>query len=145
MPMRLELGLVKLEVERQEDAAAFLRGLLRYLNNLELAAVLGVTDKTVRRWKREGRLPTREGGQIMLLDLLYHLAPPAGPVRPSRRRGAVESVGAGEWAGRTLPRPAGEARPAERGPGAGAASRRSPRLRPPQPPAAPPSDPGSSQ
>ncbi|HKI99849.1 MAG TPA: helix-turn-helix domain-containing protein [bacterium] len=79
MPMRLELGALTVEVERQEDAADFLRGLFRHLNNKEVADLLGVTDKTVRRWRRAGRLPTRGGGQLTLLDLLHHLGPGAQP------------------------------------------------------------------
>ena len=96
MPMRLELGALTLVVERQEDAAAFLRGLLRHLNNLELAELLGVTDKTVRRWKREGRLPRREGGQVMLLELLQHVQaraqPSSAPMAPTRRAGRSKEL-----------------------------------------------------
>lgn len=73
MPMRLELGALTVETERPEDAAALLRGLLLHLNNMELANLLGVSDKTVRRWRRTGRLPRHERGQITLLDLLRHL------------------------------------------------------------------------
>ena len=76
MPMRLELGAFTVEVERQEDAAAFVCGLLRRLNNRDVGHLMGVTDKTVRRWRREGRLPSEEGAQLTLLNLLYYLAPP---------------------------------------------------------------------
>ena len=76
--MRLELGALTVEVERQEDAAAFVRGLLRHLNNVEVAGLLGVSTKTVRRWKRTGRLPDPAGGQMHLLALLQHLQPQRG-------------------------------------------------------------------
>lgn len=83
MPMRLELGTLTVQVEHQEEATAFLRGLFRHLTNKEVAELLGVTDKTVRRWQQTGRLPSRSGGQLTLLDLLGHLfsAAPADPPR----------------------------------------------------------------
>ncbi len=80
MPMRLEVGAFTVEVEHQEDAAAFVCGLLRRLNNRDVGELLGVTDKTVRRWRREGRLPSEEGAQLTLLYLLHYLAPPL--IRP---------------------------------------------------------------
>lgn len=57
--MRLQLGTLTVQVERQEEATEFLRGLFRHLNNKEVAELLGVTDKTVRRWQQTGRLPRR--------------------------------------------------------------------------------------
>lgn len=97
--MRLELGALTVEVERQEDAAAFVRGLLRHLNNVEVAGLLGVSTKTVRRWKRAGRLPDPAGGQINLLELLHHLQPqhdaPGGTGVPARlAAGTVVTSGA---------------------------------------------------
>ena len=95
MPLRLTVGSVSVEVEHQEAADAYLRSLLRLLNNLEVADLLGVTDKTVRRWKRSGRLPSRSGGQVMLLDLLAHLHTVPG----SATAGLPPRSGAwsGEW------------------------------------------------
>jgi excisionase family DNA binding protein len=75
MPMRLELGALTVKVERPEEAAEFLRGLCRQLNNKEVAELLGVTDKTVRRWRRAGRLPGGARGQLTMLHLLQHLGP----------------------------------------------------------------------
>jgi excisionase family DNA binding protein len=94
MRMRLELGALAVQMERPEDAAEFLRGLMRCLNNREVAEVLGVTDKTVRRWKREGRLPEGRGGQITLLDLLHHQEPQTrGTKRAKRERGRTAAAG----------------------------------------------------
>ncbi len=96
--MRLELGGISVILEAEEDPAAFLAGLLRHLNNTEVAQVLGVTDKTVRHWKRQGILPQRANGQVTLLDLLCHmvvssgasgdawpLPPPGAPTAPTER------------------------------------------------------------
>jgi hypothetical protein len=85
MPMRLELGAFTVEVERQEDAAAFLCGLLRRLNDKQVGEVLGVTDKTVRRWKREGRLPNEKNGRLSLLHLLQKAPPTLLPGRSAAR------------------------------------------------------------
>lgn len=68
--MRIDLGPVRVEFGKGEDPVTFLRGLLRPLNNLELADMLGVSPKTVQRWKADGRLPRGEGNQVRLLDLL---------------------------------------------------------------------------
>lgn len=94
MPMRLELGTLTVEVERQEDATDFLRGLFRHLNNKEVAHLLGVTDKTVRRWQRAGRLPGGNGGQLTLLDLLQHTSSPEqAPREASVEARPLQSVG----------------------------------------------------
>lgn len=77
MPMRLQVGAFAVECERHEDAEEFLRRLVRQLNNKEVAGLLGVTDKTVRRWRRAGRLPGEPGGQVSLLELLQYLGPQA--------------------------------------------------------------------
>ena len=94
MPMRLELGAFTVEVERQEDAANFVCGLLRRLNNRDVGHLMGVTDKTVRRWRREGRLPSEEGAQLTLLNLLYYLAPPLP--RPPGATAAGRATAPGE-------------------------------------------------
>ena len=84
MPMRMTVGAVTVEVEHPDAADAFLRSLFRHLTNQEVADLLGVTDKTVRRWQRSGRLPHRPGGQTLLLDLVTHLG--AAPPRAERSR-----------------------------------------------------------
>lgn len=71
----IEVGAVKIHLEENEEAVALLESLLRPLNNKEVAAMIGISERTVMRWKRSGRLPTRNKGQIFVLDLIRHLAP----------------------------------------------------------------------
>jgi len=71
----IEVGAVKIHLEEDEEAVALLESLLRPLNNKEVAAMIGISERTVMRWKRNGRLPTRHKGQIFVLDLIRHLAP----------------------------------------------------------------------
>ena len=75
--MRMELGSFKIVLDPEDDREAVFRWIFRNLSNKELGEILGVTEKTVRRWKVNGRLPCRENGRIMLLDLVHHLAPKA--------------------------------------------------------------------
>lgn len=88
MPMRMTVGAVTVEVEHPDAAESFLRSLFRHLTNQEVAELLGVTDKTVRRWQRSGRLPYRPGGQTLLLDLVTYLgaAPPRAGGRVAQDR-----------------------------------------------------------
>lgn len=71
----IEVGAVKIHLKENEEAVALLESLLRPLNNKEVAAMIGISERTVMRWKRSGRLPTRNKGQIFVLDLIRHLAP----------------------------------------------------------------------
>ncbi len=75
----IEVGAVKIHLEQNEEAMALLESLLRPLNNKEVAAMIGVSERTVMRWKRCGRLPSRNKGQIFVLDLIRHLAPEGQP------------------------------------------------------------------
>jgi hypothetical protein len=94
--MRLELGTVNVVLDADEDPAVFLKRLYRHLTNLEVGEILGVSNKTVQRWKREGRLPSRGTGQIMLLDLLHFLDPGwAAGTRP-RGKGTLGAARARE-------------------------------------------------
>ena len=68
--MRLELGALKIELEEGDDVEAFFRGLFRHFNNMELSEILGVSPKTVTRWKRDGRLPGGSGKGLTMLELL---------------------------------------------------------------------------
>ena len=62
--MRLELGALKIELDEGDDVEAFFRGLFRHFNNMELSEMLGVSPKTVTRWKRDGRLPGGSGNSM---------------------------------------------------------------------------------
>jgi FixJ family two-component response regulator len=75
----IEVGAVRIHLEENEEAVALLQSLLRPLSNKEVAAMIGISERTVMRWKRCGRLPSREQGQIFVLDLLRHLAPERRP------------------------------------------------------------------
>ena len=70
----IEFGAVRVYLGDADEALAMLQALVRHITNKEAAALLGVSERTVRRWKREGRLPSRHGDQIMLVELLEHLA-----------------------------------------------------------------------
>lgn len=75
----IEVGAVKFHLEEDEEAVKLLESLLRPLNNKEVAAMIGISERTVMRWKRLGRLPSRDTGQIFVLDLIRHLAPEERP------------------------------------------------------------------
>jgi len=59
-----------------------------------------MSDKTIRRWRREGRLPTGPDGQITMLDLLYRAGQRAGATPPARASGRKAPAHA---AGRATP------------------------------------------
>ncbi len=71
----IEVGGVRIHLEDNEEALAMLQSLLRPLNNKEVASMIGISERTVVRWKRSGRLPSRGNGQVFLVDLVRHLAP----------------------------------------------------------------------
>jgi excisionase family DNA binding protein len=56
-----------------EDPVTVLRSLMRHVSNQEIADMLGISERTVRRWKHEGRLPRREHARLKLADLIAHL------------------------------------------------------------------------
>jgi hypothetical protein len=70
----VHLGSLRLELEESTAALEVLAGLLRHLNNKEVGGLLGISERTVRRWKVSGRLPSRDSEQVSLLELLVHLA-----------------------------------------------------------------------
>ena len=72
----IEVGAVKIHLDENEEVVPLLQALLRPLNNKEIATVVGISERTVLRWKKEGRLPCRLKGQVLLVDLLRHMAPP---------------------------------------------------------------------
>ncbi|MBI3994034.1 MAG: hypothetical protein HY342_12235 [Candidatus Lambdaproteobacteria bacterium] len=70
----VHLGALRLELDEGDAALDVLTGLLRHLNNKEVGRLLGISERTVRRWKLSGRLPSKDNEQISLLELLLHLA-----------------------------------------------------------------------
>ncbi|MCZ6730182.1 MAG: hypothetical protein O7C61_10795 [SAR324 cluster bacterium] len=76
----IEVGAVKIHLEKQEEATEMLEALLRPLSNKEIAAMIGISERTVMRWKLVGRLPSRGSGQVFMVDLIRHLAPEQQPL-----------------------------------------------------------------
>jgi FixJ family two-component response regulator len=76
----IEVGAVKIHLEKQEEAKEMLEALLRPLSNKEVAAMIGISERTVMRWKLTGRLPSRGNGQVFMVDLIRHLAPEEQPL-----------------------------------------------------------------
>ena len=72
----IEVGAVKIHLDENEEVVSLLQALLRPLNNKEIATVVGISERTVLRWKKEGRLPSRQKGQVLMVDLLRHIASP---------------------------------------------------------------------
>ena len=72
----IEVGAVKIHLDENEEVVSLLQALLRPLNNKEIATVVGISERTVLRWKKEGRLPSRQKGQVLMVDLLRHIVPP---------------------------------------------------------------------
>jgi len=70
-PIALELGALRLHVGGADEALRFAGGLLRHLNAGEVSDLLGVSEKAVRRWRKDGALPPLDGRhQTSLLELL---------------------------------------------------------------------------
>lgn len=70
----IELGPLRLRAASGEDLEQVLSGLMRFLTNQEVADRLGVSERTVRRWRADGTLPTTKGEKITVLDLLVYVA-----------------------------------------------------------------------
>jgi hypothetical protein len=70
----IELGGVRIHLGVDEDAVSLLRSLMRHVSNQEIADMLGISERTVRRWKRQGRLPRRGHARLKLADLIEHFA-----------------------------------------------------------------------
>lgn len=105
--MRVELGALKIELDEDDDVEAFFRGLFRHFNNMELSDMLGVSPKTVTRWKRDGRLPGGPGKGLTMLELLGAMKGPAetpGMGGKTETRGANPlGAGGGQTAGGNPP------------------------------------------
>ena len=70
----IEVGAVKIHLQEDEEAVVLLEKLLRPMSNKEVAAMIGVSERTVMRWKRAGRLPSRDNGQVFMVDLIRHVS-----------------------------------------------------------------------
>jgi len=81
----IEIGEVKIHLEENEEAVGMLQALLRPLSNKEVASMIGISERTVVRWKQTGLLPARETGQLLLVDLVRHLAPDHLPLSRSSK------------------------------------------------------------
>ena len=75
----IEIGEVKIHLDKNEDAVGMLQALLRPLSNKEVAVMIGISERTVVRWKQTGLLPARESGQLLFVDLVRHMAPRTPP------------------------------------------------------------------
>lgn len=89
--MRLELGALRIELEEGDDVEAFFRSLFRHFNNTELSEILGVSPKTVTRWKRDGRLPGGPGKGLTMFELLGAIK--SGPAKNGTVKGGAAEVG----------------------------------------------------
>ena len=61
----IEVGAVKIHLQEGEEAVSMLEALLRPLSNKEVAAMIGISERTVMRWKQAGRLPARERAKTL--------------------------------------------------------------------------------
>lgn len=67
MEMKPDEQAAKPQQEREDDEISV--KLARRVTTQEAADILGITERTVRRWRRNGRLPKRVG-RLTLGDLL---------------------------------------------------------------------------
>lgn len=82
----IELGNLRIRLAEEDDAVSMLQSLMRYISNQEIADMLGISERTVRRWKREGRLPTGGKTRLKLADLIPYLT--GSPHTTNGRAGA---------------------------------------------------------
>ena len=86
------VGPCRLEFDSGETALVVIEGLMRHLNNKELGGLLGISERTVRRWKCSGRLPNKDNEQVSLLELLLHLAGCPGPEQQLASQRALQAM-----------------------------------------------------
>ena len=89
----VHLGALRLDLEESDAAFEVLTALLRHLNNKEVGGLLGISERTVRRWKLSGRLPNKDNEQVSLLELLLHLAGANNEHAQRLARQAAQSAG----------------------------------------------------
>lgn len=71
--MRLTLGEVIVEVDETQDVREVLALLMRTLTDQEAGRILDVSERTIGRWRKDGRLPGRNragSSRLTMLDLL---------------------------------------------------------------------------
>ena len=71
--IRLELGALSVVIEDPDELKAFMRPLCHHMSQKETAEVLGISDRTLRRWRAERQLPLT--GPLTLMELLNALTP----------------------------------------------------------------------
>ncbi|MEE8554942.1 MAG: helix-turn-helix domain-containing protein [bacterium] len=92
----IELGNLRIHLKEDEDTVSLLQSLMRHVSNQEIADMLGISERTVRRWKREGRLPSRGSARLKLVDVLEHLTGDTAPGRTAEGTGAAAGAGTTE-------------------------------------------------
>lgn len=81
---KIEVGIIHIHLPAHESAVAVVEGLLRPMVNKEIAAMMGISERTVMRWKKSGQLPSRGRRQVFLIELLHNITQP--PARNGERR-----------------------------------------------------------
>ena len=83
----IEIGGLRIHLKPDEDPVTLLQSLMRHVSNQEVADILGISERTVRRWKQAGRLPRKGHARLKLADLIAYLTENGrGRSLPGRRR-----------------------------------------------------------
>ena len=82
----IEVGKLRIHLQEDDDAVSLLQSLMRHVSNQEIATMLAVSERTVRRWMREGHLPQRQHARLKLSDLIEYLSREPEPAPRSKRR-----------------------------------------------------------
>jgi len=114
----IEVGNLRIRLQEDDDAVSLLQSLMRHVSNQEIATMLAVSERTVRRWMRDGRLPRRQHARLKLADLIEYLSrePEPAPQPRFRPRGREARPLLTELMGR-LSKPTESAPQAKRRPG----------------------------
>lgn len=90
----IEIGGLRIHLTTNDDPVSLMQSLMRHVSNQEVADMLGISERTVRRWKKEGRLPRHGHARLKLADLIEHLSKAAGgaPKRARKRKQAPMPV-----------------------------------------------------
>ena len=82
----IEVGKLRIHLQEDDDAVSLLQSLMRHVSNQEIATMLAVSERTVRRWMRAGHLPQRQHARLKLSDLIEYLSREPEPTPRSKRR-----------------------------------------------------------